>query len=152
MYEEGRGVIQSNFMAKALFQEASDRGHIEAQQKVPPTPFPPPPVPGNAHIQPLSNQDMLQEEGKAMHHCVDSYSYSVRLGSCYIYKVLKPARATVEIVPAGSGTWEISEIKSYCNAEPAPGVIEIVDEWLEQHNRQALATFSPSRHTPPKDK
>ena len=134
MYATGYGVTRDSSRAKALLQKASDQGHTGAQKKVPPAPFPPPPVPGNEHIQPLTTPAMLQEEGKAMHHCVGSYSGVVRTGKRYVYRILKPARATVEISKADNGTWDIHQLKSYCNASPSLEVFEMVREWLDLYS------------------
>jgi TPR repeat protein len=134
LYEKGRGVVQNDRKAKALFQKASDQGYEAAQKIMPPTPFQPPPVPGNAHIQPLTDDAMLWEEGKIMHHCVGGYGGSVRKGECYIYRVLQPARATLEIRPTDfPPVWMVSQVKGYCNAAPAPGVSEAVLAWLDEY-------------------
>ena len=97
-------------------------------------PFPPPPIPGNAHIQPIITESMLLEEGRILRHCVGSYAASVRKGECYIYRILHPERATLEIGPNGQGGSALRQIKGYCNAKPGPGVMELVHQWLHQHN------------------
>ena len=136
MYEDGHGVPKDCSKALEWFQKAAEQGHEDAQMRVAPTPFPPPPVPGNVTIQPLTNDSMLREEGRIMHHCVGKYGGAVRKGECFIYRILMPVRATLEIRPCTSRQiWEVSQIKSYCNATPAPEVFEMVRGWLKQYNQ-----------------
>jgi hypothetical protein len=97
-------------------------------------PFPPPPIPGNEHIQPIINATMLLEEGQTMRHCVGSYAESVRRRERYIYRILQPERATLEIRPNGRGGSALHQLKGYCNAKPGRGVTEVVRKWLLQHN------------------
>jgi len=97
-------------------------------------PFPPPPIPGNEHIQPIINAAELLEEGRIMRHCAGSYAGSVRRRECFVYRILQPARATLEIAPTIFGRWEVSQIKGYYNAKPGKGVIKAVREWMRQHS------------------
>jgi hypothetical protein len=59
--------------------------------------FPAPPLPGDADIIPITTINELQEEGKEMHNCVGSYVEMIMRRECYIYRVLRPERATLEI-------------------------------------------------------
>jgi len=59
--------------------------------------FPPPPFPGNQDIQPIMTHEELLREGLEMEHCVGSYKSRVMREECYIYRVLSPMRATLEI-------------------------------------------------------
>ena len=99
-------------------------------------PFPPPPVAGSGDIQPLTSAVMLQEEGQTMCHCVGDgeYAGAVRRGECYIYKVLRPVRATLEIRPSGFGQWEAHQIKGYSNAKVGRDTAKAVRAWLAQYS------------------
>jgi hypothetical protein len=68
------------------------------------TRFPSPPFIGTDHIRPLETPRALIEEGVAMRHCVGSYTNAMNEGSVYIYQVLDPVRATLEIVER-DGSW-----------------------------------------------
>ncbi len=58
-----------------------------------------PPVPGNKNIVPINSISGLETEGDKMHHCVACYADYVQSGHCWIYKIIKPKRATLELVP-----------------------------------------------------
>lgn len=67
--------------------------------------FPPPPFPGTEAIRPLTDSAALYREGIEMQHCVGSYAYRVMAGYCYIYQVLAPIRATLEIEQGAQLNW-----------------------------------------------
>ena len=60
--------------------------------------FPSPPFAGTLDIRPLDSHEALYREGIEMKHCVGIYADRVRARVCYLYKVLAPVRATMEIV------------------------------------------------------
>lgn len=93
-------------------------------------PLPPPPLPGHRDIEPLTTAAMLIEEGGAQHNCVAGYGSLVRRGEQYIYRVLKPQRATLAIAKGAHGDWEIAQIKLACNKQPATPTVEAVNAWL----------------------
>ena len=62
-----------------------------------PARFPDPPFMGTADIRPIMTPDDLFIEGYDMHHCVGMYADSVAQGAEYIYRVLRPVRATLSI-------------------------------------------------------
>ena len=97
-------------------------------------PFPPPPVPGTDDIIPLISAAELVGEGVDQSNCVGGYAGMVKRGSCYIYRVLKPERATLSIVPDFCGGWRRSELKLYKNAKPGRATTNHVDRWLERHS------------------
>jgi hypothetical protein len=142
MYADGRGVAQDRVNALKWLQKAADQGHESALDALAgrqaAKPFPPPPVPGNADIQPLTSAAMLREEGQTMRHCVGDgeYAGAVRKGKCYIYKVLRPVRATLEIRPISLEQWEAHQIKGYSNAEVSPDTVQAVRAWLVQYCSQ----------------
>jgi len=94
--------------------EARVRVHEEECQ------LPPPPLPGTPDIVPLTRVSELAEEGRKQHHCVYSYAVRVTQGACYVYRVLKPERATLSIVKGEDGSWEIEQLYLACNQPVAP--------------------------------
>lgn len=64
-----------------------------------------------------------------MHHCVGSYSQTVLKGNCYIYKVLNPQRATLELVRQAK-SWRIGQLALHCNNSPSQATRLAVQDWL----------------------
>ena len=60
--------------------------------------FPSPPFAGTEDIRPLRSEKALYDEGSELLHCVGIYADRIRSGCSYIYQVLAPVRATMEIV------------------------------------------------------
>lgn len=103
-------------------------------------PFPNPPFPGNERIQPINCAGDLLDEGSAMHHCVASYAERILQRKCYIYRILTPERATLELLAMPDGKWRIGQIKLACNRNPAIDTLLYVRMWLETEK----AKTSPS--------
>jgi len=101
-------------------------------------PFPPPPLPGNGVIQPLRSEEELVEEGRLMGHCVASYAGEVRSGRSYIYRVLSPERATLEIRWHGSVP-VIAQFKLALNGEPGHASWGAVRAWLAEKGTGEMA-------------
>lgn len=91
--------------------------------------FPQPPLPGNADIVPVITIKELLEEGADMHHCVGSYAERVMTGESYIYRVLRPQRATLEISDTGD-MHHICQLKLAQNGEPSPETWAKVRYWF----------------------
>jgi hypothetical protein len=106
----------------------------KAQREKEERPFPEPPVPGCEEIVPIRTFDDLAEEGLFMRHCVVSYASSVRAGRSYIYKVLSPQRATLEIVGHGPNV-RIGQFKLARNGNPADETWLMVRHWIDDHKR-----------------
>ena len=97
-------------------------------------PLPLPPLPGiKGQIIPLHSQTELVAEGREQKNCVASYAASVVAGSCYIYRVLHPSRATLCIRRQADGNWGISELEASCNRKVDPATREFVNQWLEPY-------------------
>jgi hypothetical protein len=94
-----------------------------------PRAFPAPPVLGTAHIEPLSSVAAMDEEGAAMNHCVARYAREVLAGRAFFYRSLAPERVTIGIARGGEG-WSLFAIRGHGNAEPRPGTVAAVSEWL----------------------
>jgi hypothetical protein len=93
--------------------------------------LPPPPVPGNAAIVPLTSPLELLDEGRAMHHCVATYARRIAAGTAYIYRVLGPERATLSIARAATGPgWKVDQISGVANEEVGHATRLAVTAWL----------------------
>jgi hypothetical protein len=93
-------------------------------------PFPPPPVPGTPNIVPLTSAADLRREGSAQKNCVASYLSKVMRGDAYIYRVLEPERATLEIVRSRQGPWMRGLLKARSNRSVKWTTALVVDAWL----------------------
>lgn len=93
--------------------------------------FPEPPLPGTDTLVPIRDSAVLYKEGKSMQHCVFSYMDAIRSGRSYIYQMLAPARATLEIVPSGR-RWVLRQLRGVRNADPGPEAFHVARSWLEQ--------------------
>jgi len=100
-------------------------------------PFPMPPIPGNDDICPILNSDDLLAEGKLMHHCVGGYVNMIKHRKCYIYRVMHPQRATLEIKGTGKSA-RIGQLKLVCNQAPSHETFLAVSEWIENYKRGIL--------------
>jgi len=94
--------------------------------------FPPPPIGGNADIVPLKNAEELVREGREQHNCVGSYADKVRTKQVYIYRVLRPERATLAIEPGPDGNWEIQQLYATCNKTVSDTTTTKVVDWLAE--------------------
>ncbi|MEL7638072.1 MAG: PcfJ domain-containing protein [Solidesulfovibrio sp.] len=93
-------------------------------------PFPLAPLPGDQVIQPITNVSDLLDEGTAMHHCVASYIDLIFEGKSFIYKVLAPERATLQIVRLPDGKLRVGQLKLACNAETSQETVNQVSNWF----------------------
>ncbi|MCP5540298.1 MAG: PcfJ domain-containing protein [Akkermansiaceae bacterium] len=97
-----------------------------------------PPVPGlRAAIEPLQSPEALIDEGEEQHNCVASYAAKVVRGAAFLYRVLKPQRATLSLVRGAGGDWEIGELKAKYNDPVAPRTRRFVESWLDEHRVSA---------------
>ncbi len=93
-------------------------------------PFPPPPLPGkDGEIEPLVSGHDLAMEGREQQHCVAGYAHAVLQGETYIYRMLKPERATLAIVWGSTG-WLLGEIRGVRNAPVRPESLCAAWNWL----------------------
>lgn len=106
------------------YNELQEQAFVEVQ-------FSEPPIPGNNWIVPIINSKQLLLEGKLMSHCVGTYAEEVLAGHSYIYQVLKPERATLEL---GLDTDEIyiRQCKLYKNATPSQETILAIKSWITE--------------------
>ncbi len=108
--------------------------------------FPPPPFPGlkDGSITPITSASDLDKEGMAMHHCVAAYAPLVQTGSLYIYRVLRPQRATVELHMDGR-EWQLGQVKGRDNREVSQATRQMVGEWLAEARRGVVGSIHAPR-------
>lgn len=92
--------------------------------------FNPAPVPGNKAIIPLATGREILDEAAAMWHCVASYIPRILEGKSYIYRVLEPERATLEIILCSDNSWEINQISGVSNRAVGPVTRKLIEVWL----------------------
>ncbi len=95
-------------------------------------PLPKPPIEGTKTIIPLQTGSDLRDEGIAQHNCVGGHAASVRAGTCYVYRILEPERATLSIIKDSGETWIICELYTACNKPVKSETRQAVTEWLSQ--------------------
>lgn len=93
-------------------------------------PLPPPPIPGiSGEIEPLESSQAILQEGRQQQHCVGGYVACVQDGEAYIYRMLKPERATLAISRGPRG-WSLREIHGLRNADVRPDSYQAALDWL----------------------
>jgi hypothetical protein len=99
--------------------------------------FPQPPLPGTPDILPLRTPTDLMDEGREQANCVASYIPRVRDRETYIYRVLRPQRATLAIVPSVDGGWEVDQLLLGRNARAGRPTWARVEAWLAEYSLSA---------------
>ncbi len=114
-----------------------------------PAVFPPPPLPGTSTIVPIATVEELEEEGRLQRNCAAGFVSRICAGAVYLYRVLAPERATLEIVLSGRKP-RLGELKLSCNRKPSAASRRAVKAWLEAATRAAEGddSGSPSAATP----
>lgn len=96
--------------------------------------FPPPPMHGiPGKIEPITNPRDLKEEGTTMKHCVYSYAIKVADGKSYIYRILEPERATMEIVKV-DGIWVLNQVYGMANSKVSQETLYEIKKFLNMQN------------------
>ncbi len=107
-----------------------------------------PPIPGITKeyegfvygIFPLESSLELYQEGEKMHHCIYSYEYDIgKLGNRYAYHVISPDGEKASIMIARNDiTWQLTEIRGYCNQLVEFETKDFVKKWLSNYNKRAV--------------
>jgi hypothetical protein len=95
-------------LARALSPEIVAR-HVSL-----PASFDAPPFPGTEAILPIRTPDQLFEEGYIQSNCAASRAEAIIKGNEYLYRVLRPIRATLSIVRTGNG-WAADQLAQAFN-------------------------------------
>jgi hypothetical protein len=100
--------------------------------------FSSPPVPGNSGIIPLSTGRDILEEAAAMRHCVASYIPQILNDNSYIYRIVKPERATLELTPRWGRDWEMRQLCGPGNRVVGPVTRKLITLWLRAWRAREL--------------
>jgi len=95
--------------------------------------FPRPPLRGTKVIVPICTAEELIEEGRVQRNCVATYAERIQRRHTFIYRVLKPERATLSIVRGPDGDWQISELQRWGNSGISELTYRMVQSWLDAH-------------------
>jgi hypothetical protein len=80
----------------------------------------------------LTTKEELKREGEEQRNCAGGYAGKARNGSIYIYRVLRPERATLEISLRADGFWRRSQAKAAENMPVSRQTKYEVDQWLSR--------------------
>jgi len=102
--------------------------------------FPKPPLTGNKNIVPIKTVHQLCNEGRDQQHCVLSYDQDILQGHYYVYKVLRPERATLGIEieqdqNQGSNQpikYHLDQLKASRNMSVGMKTQQAVQAWFKQ--------------------
>ena len=97
--------------------------------------FPLPPLPDERFIRAIRTAEDLEAESRQMSHCVRSYASAVEAGECFIYRVLRPERGTLEINKLKDGVLALGQFKLAHNRAPALETWEYVRAWFDKYSR-----------------
>ena len=131
----GTPKIQSLERLRAMHSEISTKYLLKVPQKI--GPLPPPPFRGTTNIVPILSVDELLKEGKLQDNCVATYAERIRKRTTFIFRILKPERATLSLVKGNDGAWTIGELECRGNASVSTTTRRIVEYWLEQQSLNA---------------
>jgi hypothetical protein len=92
--------------------------------------LPPSPLKGTATIIHISKVRDLLAEGEEMAHCVGGYVERVMSGDVFIYRILEPERATMEVERMPDGKIRIVQVKLYKNGDVSNNTFKLLNDWL----------------------
>lgn len=104
--------------------------------------FPDPPLRGSPDIVAIRTVHQLLEEGREMRHCVGSYVWRCLEGACFIYRVIAPARATLELRVV-EGRPRLVQLRGPGNADPPEACWNDVRSWMQSAAASTEARASP---------
>ncbi|MCK5806385.1 MAG: hypothetical protein KAI66_26370, partial [Lentisphaeria bacterium] len=119
--------------------------HLDLRRLLPEG-FPPPPVvPGpESGIKPIRALSELITEAEMQRNCCVNYAHRILAGDYYIYRVTSPVRATLSLLRASDGVWQIGQLLAACNQPLSLAVrTEILFPLLNQ-----LANEGPAESLP----
>jgi hypothetical protein len=125
------------FQSLARLREVHDEVSTEFLQREATAPesfhLPRPPLRGTPDIVPIETVEVLAEEGRLQNNCVATYAQRILRRHTFIYRVLKPQRATLSIVRGPDGDWEIDELEARSNMPATDATWRFVEAWLDEH-------------------
>ncbi len=97
--------------------------------------FPMPPlVDEKDSIVALRTVEQLREEDIEQENCVASMATWVADGRGYIYRILRPERATLAIVRGADSNWVIYQLRAKRNGPVSPATQLAVEQWLRRYS------------------
>jgi len=73
---------------------------------------------------------LINNEGMEMKHCVGGYVDRVMGGDVFIYRVLAPERATMEVQRLPDEKFRIEQVKLYRNGKASKATLNILNQWI----------------------
>lgn len=136
-------ILEEEAPPLAAMREEEQVVHVDP---VIPAKFPPPPLPGSEDIVPITSTSELRKEGKAQRNCAPGYAHAIASGRVYLYRVLAPERATLEIRIAGRKLW-LAQLKLAGNREPSRETVKAIRAWFVREKRKvnAMLRYRESR-------
>ncbi len=98
--------------------------------------FPAPPFHGaivgdSFALEPIECLEELERETEDMQNCAVTFALNVsKHQDVYFYRLLSPARATVQLVKSAEGEWGINQIVGYDNSKVDSNVWKLVEQWV----------------------
>ena len=129
----GKPKIQSIARLRAMHTEVSMKFLALRPGGTVGTRLPSPPLRGTRDITPILSAAALVEEGRDQNNCVAAYAERVRRRTTFIYRVLRPERATLSIVRGEDGDWRIDELECRGNTKVSEITRQTVESWLDQY-------------------
>ena len=122
--------LQANFNDNRGFSpRLDDYGQVER--------LPPPPLPGNDEIKPLTSQEDIVREGREMNSCVTKYIPRVLRGEYFFYKTRYPERLTIGVLIVADrngwvpDTFLLQEVRAPFNRQPSKESMEFITDCLK---------------------
>lgn len=96
--------------------------------------FPQAPLPGfkssKLEIWPVNSARQLYHEGTSMRNCLPSYASRVAQGDHFVYRIIKPERASLVLQKTQKG-WRPWQIKAFANKEVQDTTRRLIEAWSE---------------------
>ena len=97
-----------------------------------------PPPPDTGDIIRLRTRADAEQEGRAQHNCVADSAKRIAANREFVYRVLKPQRATLELGIGKKGIWFVKQLKLARNREVSPLTRSYVEGWLNAYQATIL--------------
>lgn len=144
--------LRTAMALSAEWHEAVATAEMEGPNATFPAPWFPATRIGDFEILPIEDAVSLHREGKAMHHCVDTYRDKVLSGECCIYSIRHDGKRIATLALARTLTLgrrrrkddqaSILLIRGPCNALVSKSTARIVRQWLRRMNFEPRAADS----------
>ncbi|NJD07802.1 MAG: hypothetical protein FIA97_15090 [Methylococcaceae bacterium] len=101
--------------------------------------YPQEPIPGNEFIVPITNYEELAWESRMQRHCIQIYHKRIVAGEYYVYRVLKPERATLGMYLNGRARPRLDQIQLKFNEPVAQETEDAVEAWINSYDPTAFS-------------